>query len=349
MKRFLGTYVAGLLLLGALAAAPPVLASSESLHLLGRSTVEDYSVSLDEPDWNWLRHKRTLVLGASAPDYSPFGMTGNGDDYQGITADYAQLIAQLLHMQVDVRRYSSRAEVIAALKSGEIDMLGTANGFEAADPGLALSQEYANDQPVLVTRIGDSQNLPPDLAGKHVAMLYHYLPPDAVKAFYPEATVQLFPSTLSAIGAVAFGQADVYLGDSISSNYLINKNYLNNVQLSDFSQMEVQPFAFAVSRSNERLLRILNTALTTIPAAERMTILRRWSAGGASMPGRQTLHFSNSEQRWMEQHPRVTVAINENFLPLTFVDEDGNFRGISADVLAKVSLRTGLQFDLQRA
>ena len=349
MKRLLGTCLASLLLLATLTAAPVAMAAAESLHLLGRSTVEDYSVGLDEPDWNWLRHKRTLVLGASAPDYSPFGMTGNGDDYQGITADYAQLIAQLLHMQVDVRRYNSRAEVIAALKSGEIDMLGTANGFEAADPELALSQEYANDQPVLVTRIGDSQNLPPDLAGKHVAMLYHYLPPDTVKAFYPEATVQLFPSTLSAIGAVAFGQADVYLGDSISSNYLINKNYLNNVQLSDFSQMEVQPFAFAVSRSNERLLRILNTALTTIPAAERMTILRRWSAGGASMPGRQTLHFSNSEQRWMEQHPRVTVAINENFLPLTFVDEDGNFRGISADVLAKVSLRTGLQFDLQRA
>lgn len=340
---------AAVLLLGALVAAPVAAAGPESLTLLGRSTVEDYSVSLSEPDWNWLRHKRTLVLGASAPDYSPFGITGNGDEYEGMTADYAHLLEQLLHVRVDVRRYESRAEVIAALKRGEVDLLGTANGFEAGDPELALSEDYANDQPVLVTRIDDSQNLPADLAGKRVAMLYHYLPPDTVKAFYPQAKVQLFPSTLSAIGAVAFGQADVYLGDSISSNYLISKNYLNNVQLSDFSRMEVQPFAFAVNRSNERLLHILDTALNAIPAAERMTILRRWSAGGASMPGRQLLHFSNSEQRWMEQHPRIKVAINENFLPLTFLDDDGRFRGISADVLAKISLRTGLQFDLQRA
>ncbi|EJM27395.1 transporter substrate-binding domain-containing protein [Pseudomonas sp. GM25] len=344
-----GKCLAGLSLLCVLGFTFPAVAEPESLHLLGRSSVDDYSVSLDEQDWTWLRHKRTLLLGASAPDYSPFGITANGDDYEGLTADYAQLIAQLLHIKVEVRRYPSRAEVIAALRSGEIDLLGTANGFEAADPALALSVEYANDQPTLVTRIGDSQSLSVDLAGKRVAMLYHYLPVDAVKAFYPDAQVQLYPSTLSAIGAVAFGQADVYLGDSITSNYLISKNYLNNVQLSDFSTMEVQPFAFAVDRSNARLLHILNTAMEAIPASERMTILRRWSAGGSSMPGRQTLHFSATEQRWIDQHPRVKVAINENFLPLTFLDDDGNFRGISADVLTKVSQRTGLKFDLQRA
>ena len=68
MKRLLGTCLASLLLLAMLTAAPVAMAAAEPLHLLGRSTVEDYSVGLDEPDWNWLRHKRTLVLGASAPD-----------------------------------------------------------------------------------------------------------------------------------------------------------------------------------------------------------------------------------------------------------------------------------------
>ncbi|WVV47328.1 transporter substrate-binding domain-containing protein [Pseudomonas sp. NA13] len=153
---------------------------------------------------------------------------------------------------------------------------------------------------------------------------------------------------MSAIGAVAFGQADVYLGDSISSNYLISKNYLNNIQLADFSRMEVQPFAFAVSRDNTRLLRIINAALQAIPASEHMSILRRWSAGGASMPGQQVLHFSVKEQRWLDAHPRIKVAVNENFLPLTFFDAQGHLRGIGADVLARVSLRTGLKFDVQR-
>lgn len=336
------------LLLGSLSVAPPVGAAPESLQVLGRSHVDDYSVSLDAADWAWLRQKGTLLLGASAPDYAPFSITGNGRDYEGLTADYAQLLGQLLHVQVQVQRYPSHAESLQALRGGEIDLLGTANGFEAADPDLAMSQPYADDLPTLVARIDDSQDLPTDLAGKRVAMLYHYLPPETVEAFYPDASFQLFPSTLSAIGAVAFGQADVYLGDSISSNYLIGKNYLNNVQLADFSRMEVQPFAFAVSRDNARVLRIVNAALHAIPASERMIILRRWSAGGASMPGQQALHFSVNEQRWLDAHPRIKVAANENFLPLTFFDEQGHLRGIGADVLARISLRTGLKFDVQR-
>jgi two-component system sensor histidine kinase EvgS len=33
-----------------------------------------------------------------------------------------------------------------------VDFLGSANGYEAADPQLVLSRSYANDQPTLVAR-----------------------------------------------------------------------------------------------------------------------------------------------------------------------------------------------------
>ncbi|NMZ32844.1 transporter substrate-binding domain-containing protein [Pseudomonas proteolytica] len=319
----------------------------ETLQVLGRSDVSEYAAVLSEADWQWLRGKGKLLLGDNSPDYPPFAITGNGNDYEGVTADYAQLIGQLLHIDVEVRRYASRTDVVAALRRGEIDIIGTANGFEAADRELAISLPYANDNPSLVTRIDELPSFPEDLAGKRVAMLYHYLPPNTVKSFYPKANLQLYPSTLTAIGAVAFGQADVYLGDLLSSNYLIKKNYLNNVRLSDFSRMETQPFSFAVDHRNAQLLRIVNAALKVIPTEERMNVQRRWSAGGVAIPGLKTLHFSVKEQLWLDKHPRIKVAINESFLPLTFIDETGKFRGISADVLAKISLHTGLQFDIQ--
>lgn len=328
-----------------------VLADSQvgTFEVLGRSHIEDYNAALAEADWSWLRTKGVLVLGDSAPDYAPLGMISNGRDYEGLTADYVQLLSELLRTRVEVRRYASRTEVIDALKRGEVDFLGVANGYEALDTGLLLSDSYAQDQPTLVTRLEDSKALSPDLAGKKIAMLYHYLSPEAVQAFYPKATLQLFPSTLSAIGAVAFGNADVYLGDALSANFLINKNYLNNVQLADFSQMESSSFAFAVVHDNAQMLRILNSALAAIPVSEQMNILRRWSAGGSSMPGRTALHFSAREQNWMNAHPKLRVAIDESYLPLSFVNEEGEFRGISADVLAKVALRTGLTFEVQRA
>lgn len=85
---------------------------------------------------------------------------------------------------------------------------------------------------------------------------------------------------ISAIAAFAFGQADVYLGDAVSANYVIDKNYLNNVQLADFSRLVVSDFGFVVNHDSQRLLRIINKVLDAIPVSERMLIMRRWSAGG---------------------------------------------------------------------
>lgn len=336
------------LLMGLLPLATMALDEPQTLRLLGHSSLENVDVRLDEGDWRWLREQRTLAMGVSAPDYAPFDLSNNQEEFEGITADYAALIAQVLNITIEVRRYDTRDEVIEALKTGAVDFVGSANGYEAADPKLLLSRAYANDQPTLVTRVGDTQALSVDLAGRRVAMLYHYMQPDAVQAFYPKAQLLLFGSTFEAIGAVSFGQADVYLGDAISTRYLINKNHLNNVRMADFSAMEANPFGFAVPRANRRLLHILNSALAVVSANKQMEILRRWSAGGIGFLGAERLRLSDSEQRWLDKHPRVKVAAFDKFVPLSFFNEQGQFEGLSAEVLSRISLRTGLKFDVQQ-
>src|SRR5690349_21967391 len=111
--------------------------------------------------------------------------------------------------------------------------------------------------------------------------------------------------------------------------------------------MESGRFAFAMARDNDSLLHIVNKALAAITTNKQMNILRRWGANGVSIPGTQSLQLSVAEQHWLDRHPRVRVAINENIPPISFVDSEGQFRGIGVDVLAKITLRTGLQFDIQ--
>jgi two-component system sensor histidine kinase EvgS len=339
--------LSGLLLCAVLLCSSMAWAQPQALTLLGRSDVEGVGIRLSEAQSRWLQQKKRLVLAVSAPDYPPFEFNSAGKVFEGVTGDYAGILQQLLNVEIDVQRYPSRAEAVQAIKDGQADLLGTANRYEAEDPQLQLSRAYAVDQPVLVIR-SDSHEVPePTLAGKRLATLYHYLPEHSVQQFYPDAQVQLFPSTLGAMGAVAFGQADVYLGDAISAHYLVSKNYLNNVQFADFSPMESGRFAFALARGNVQLLNVVNTALAAVTANEQMNILLRWGANGASIPGIHSLQLSAAEQQWLERHPRVRVAINENIPPISFIDSQGRFRGISVDVLAKISLLTGLQFDIQ--
>ena len=194
---------------------PAIPVQAETYSLLGRARAGHMELSLDKAQWEWVRNKGELVLGTSAPDYPPFDLTLTGRDYEGFTADYAGIISKALDLPIKVQRFKSRDAAISALVTGEIDLLGSANGFEAIDGKIRLSTPYAVDQPVLVTRIGETRSLTNGLADMRLSMVYHYLPPDEVQAIYPKASLKTYPSFQSAINAVAFNQADVFLGDTI--------------------------------------------------------------------------------------------------------------------------------------
>ncbi len=326
------------------AAAP--LADDDSPTLFGRSTLDSPELALSDDDRRWLWARRSVRLGVSQPDYPPFDITGTGREYEGISADYGGLLAQQLNLEINVQRFTSRAHALEALKAGQIDMLATVTALEAASHGLALSAPYAEDRPLLATRSDDTAALDPALAGKRLAMLDTYLSPVTVRQLYPNARLLTYSSTLDALGAVAFGQADLYLGNSLGAHYLASKSQFDNVQLAQYASLETGYFAFAVMPHNQRLLALINVALQAIPEHERKTILRRWNVGGVSIPIRQRLQLSAAEQRWLERNRRVRVLIDDQFLPVSYRDAQGRFRGISADVLAKIALRTGLDFEV---
>ena len=117
--------------------------------LLSRSASENIAVTLQPSQRQWLQDRSELVLGTSAPDYPPFDMTASGKEYEGLTADYAGIIGKVSGLPIRVQRFPSREAAIRALVDGQIDLLGTANGYEAGNANLALSSPYAVDQPVL--------------------------------------------------------------------------------------------------------------------------------------------------------------------------------------------------------
>jgi two-component system sensor histidine kinase EvgS len=322
---------------------------SENYDLLSRSATGPLDIQLDAAQKRWLKNRHELILGTSAPDYPPFDLTLSGSDYEGFTADYAGILGQVTDLPIRVQRFASRGAAIEALENGEVDLLGTANGFEARNSEIVLSRPYAVDQPVLVTREGETRSLTDGLAGMRLSMVYHYLPLDEVKALYPKALITSYPSYQNAINAVAFDQADVFLGDTISTHYMINKGYLNNIRMANFGKHEAHGFSFAVHQNNPQLLGIVNAVLAAIPTSVRENIAKRWSAGSDILLTDHKLELSYSEERWLAQHPVVRVVVNEAFAPLTFFDSAGNFRGVAADLLELIRLRTGLRFDIQRS
>ncbi len=346
LKNFFLSLGSGLFMSASVAIADPGVGSYT---LLSRSATHHMDVRLDDSQRQWLENRRELILGTSSPDYPPFDLTTSGRDYEGFTADYAGILGATLGLPITIRRYPDRETAILALERGEVDLLGTANGFEAQRSNIALSIPYAIDQPVLVTREAETRSLTEGLAGMRLSMVYHYLPLEEVRALYPKAIITPYPSFQNAINAVAFDEADVFLGDTVSTHFMINKGYLTNVRMANFGKHEAFGFSFAVSNHNQVLLPLINAVLEAIPARERESIAKRWSVGSDMLLTDRKLQLTSREEQWLMQHPVVRVAVSDTFAPLTFFDSQQNLRGIAADLLELIRLRTGLRFETHRS
>lgn len=345
MGRYLAIYLALLMMCGAAVAEP---APPKMLNLLTRSNLKPIPPALNDAQRQWLEKKRVLVVGTSFPDYPPFDITTGGRDYQGLTAEYAGLIGSALGLPVQVLGFDSRQAAIDALTQGQIDLLGSANGYEAS-AGLALSRPYAVDQPVLVTREQEGRELDDQLEGLRLSMLYHYLSPKNVLRTYPKAELLAFQSSTLALNAVAFGQADVFIGDTISTHYQLNRGHMPPLRMASFGKHEAIGFSFALRRQDTQLKALVDATLDNQPNAMKASIFKRWGAGSDLLLSDRKLQLSPNEEQWLREHPVMRVAINETAAPISYFDGNGHFRGIAADLLELVRLRTGLRFEIERA
>ncbi|HGM5582018.1 TPA: transporter substrate-binding domain-containing protein [Pseudomonas putida] len=347
MPRYIVCVLLALLSLGC-HAQPKQKPAPKNLELLVRSSTEATVPAFSAPQRRWLQGRTSLTLGTSEPDNPPFDVSG-GNEYQGLTAEYAGLIGSALGLKIKVLRFTRRQDAVEALKAGRIDLLGSANSYEAAVEGLVLSKPYAVDRPVLVTREDETRPLDLGLAGLRLSTLYHYLPLEDVHTLYPRAQLKTFSSTSAALNAVAFGQADVFLGDTISTHFQLTRSHLPRLRMANFGKHEAVGFSFAVRAQDHMLMSLINTILESQPANVPNAIFKRWSAGSDLLLTDRRLQLTPREQQWLREHPSMRVVVSDTSAPLSFFDGNGHFRGITADLLELIRLRTGLHFEVQRA
>ncbi|SFB39550.1 two-component system, NarL family, sensor histidine kinase EvgS [Pseudomonas simiae] len=319
----------------------------EPLTLRAREPAADFDVELPTKDWRWLRNKKVLVIGVALSDPAPVVVSSDSNDFEGVTADYVGLLTESLGIDVQIRRYDSRDQALQALRLGELDLLCAARSVESAQPGLIMSRPYMFDQMVVATSHGSTSDSRQEFAGQRLAMSKLYAEPSTIQALYPKAKIVVYPSALEGISAVAFGQADAFVGSEITSSYLVRRNFYTDLHLGPSVDKKVSGVGFVLNADNKQLLEVIDQALNAIPAAEKQSIARRWRLR-ASTGQSLDLGLSLREQHWLAEHPWLRVAVIDGNPPFTFFDQHDLFRGLNADLLEKISQRTNLKFEVVR-
>lgn len=324
-------------------------AAGERLEIADRMPVEqNLNFNLSGDDWRWLGKKRVLVLGTVGPDHPPFDFSNNGQDFDGLTADYAVLLAKYMGLSMEVRRFPTRSLANLALANGDVDILSFTTRNQIAGLDFALSRPYASNRAAIVVPIGKHDLMRKTKGAVRIAMVPGYLSDKELRNLYPQASFKPVANVQDGLSAVTYGQADVFIGDGISASYLINRGYFNDVQLDGFAALGDQGIGFAVQKRNTVLLRVLDIVLQAVPQQTYRELLNYWGVGLDYRLATGPIRFTEDERRWMAQHPKVRVLVNGVFAPLTFFDEQGDFSGLVADYLRLVELQTGLAFEVAR-
>ncbi|PKH22417.1 histidine kinase [Enterobacterales bacterium CwR94] len=321
--------------------AHSLAAAPEPLTLLARTSVQIADPGLTPEEWRWVRERQTLRVGVWSPDNPPYGMREGLHDYGGINADFIGLITQNLNLRVQLTHYTSLLEAVLALQRNEIDVIpGPSEGLSPEMiQGLSWSES-------LIGEVRRSLEAPGD-APLRIAFSSPWQAKN-LSSRYPDAEIKTFSSPRLALEALAFGQLDRYIVDIITARYVINQSNLNTLDIHPLTDFPSLGMSLATLPRNEKWLTIINRVIYALPPASRTEIVRRWNGGIPISVSEEALVMTSLEQRWITEHPQIRVAIVGDSAPLAYYDVNNQLRGINADILTALALRTGLHFTVQR-
>ena len=288
-----------------------------------------------------------LRLGVAQSGYPPLEIMTTGGQVAGITMDYAALIGKYLNKRVEVVTAANFAEVLELLKAGEIDMVGSVARTASRESYAAFSTPFMSSTPVVIQR-REAEKRDAAQLGTVIAVEKGSAVIEFIKRDFPSAKMVELASPLAALQLVARGQADSYVGDLITTAYLIETRYLSSLRVTSAAGFSTGELRFAVSNTRLALARSIDSALAGISQAEHDNIRQRWLPF-ATLASVQSAHIdlSPQEQAWLKAHPEIRLGAEPSYIPFSTVGEDGKFEGLAADYLKLIAERTGLNVKLQ--
>lgn len=315
----------------------------ESVRLEGSSGLPLVDIIINPYERQWLDARRVVRLGTTAGGYQPLELV-RGKAIKGITADYLSVVTNSLGLTVEVRVYPDWVTALAALSAGEVDVLGRGSSYEAHLPGLQLSRPYAENQPVLVGRTGDMDEND-FLPGARLAVVDGYASFDELKARFPALQMDIYSTVREALHAVEYENDRWLVCDAVTVAYHFSLGELPSLRMRPLSGQKADGYSF-VFRANDSLLRgMFDRVIDAIPRLAQSEILGHWGVD-ARFDSAQESFYSVEQLEWLASRPEIKMVVSGGAPPYSFYDDEGELRGLLADLLNEVSQRTGLRFKI---
>lgn len=289
---------------------------------------------------------RIIKVGLVPNAQAPLDIQDSRGGYHGISIDFLNAIVTVTgaRSQFSYLAYPDTNALEDALRRGEID-IATSIVRTGTHAGLAFGVSYRTGRLVIVQRRDEPVRTSAQ-GGAGTRLVYVPTDMSSVELKQRVAAGSYIPlkTDLEAVQAVAFGQADLYVGNYTVASWLIGQLQLRNLAISNFAGFEQDGYYLA-TRSGDSLLRQwLDEGIRAIPLATRQDIQSRWDLLDLPVLSINKINLTPAETAWIKANPVVQYVTLDDLAPFFFLGQNQKPAGLITDLLARVQQLTGLRF-----
>ncbi|MEW8492501.1 MAG: transporter substrate-binding domain-containing protein [Candidatus Thiodiazotropha taylori] len=297
--------------------------------------VPETQLVLTEKERNWIREHPEIHVGGEA-NWPPFDKAEASGLWQGITPDVLHLILKRLGLRAKFTTEPTWSEKLDMLRERKLDVMGSMAYSEQRAEYLNFAGPYFTSPYVVVTRRSETAiNSLQALEGRRVALESGYFLTDKLKKDYPQISLHLVDNTIEALLAVSDETADAYIGNRAVVSYLMDKELLTNLKVALSTPFPTSRLHFGVRKDQPMLRDLFQKALDTISDAELKEIRRKWLPAIEAYPQQEiaSVQLTDDEKAWLAAHKTIRLGVHNSWAPLEFIDEAGQYKGLSTDYM----------------
>ncbi len=303
------------------------------------------SESLEKLQRRWLSgvsDDNTLLLGLSVGNQPFMGVSPTGQP-QGLLVDLWQLWSEQTGVAISFVPDSTPAG-LKALQQGRIDIhMGYPVSQDAPEGTRTASRVYQITSSFYYPKSRNYSVLSDVRLPVGVFMSAAYL--EKIRKDYPSVPLKLFDKLDEMIAAVERQQISGFFISDIVMQQRVLQQQRNAYQRMDIPRFQSELFAL-VPQTRSNLAKQVDAGFAAISQDQLEQIEDRWLDNddlGFYKSFRHSIPLTDALRQFLQSRDPIRVGVMDNWAPMEFVDEFGQVKGLTRDIIDRISQRLGMQ------
>ena len=298
-------------------------------------------ILLNLEEKKWVENNPVVYFGADL-QWPPFEFEDENGNHRGMAADYIKLIEEQTGLTIKIES-GIWNDILNKVRSHKLDGLSSVVQNTSRDKYLSFTQPYVTVPLAVIIRRNDGEiHSIKQLSNKTIAINKNSYLHNWLSNQHPQFKLYLTNSNEESIKAVAYGSADVYIGNIAVFDFIIKKNFVSNLKIAMKLPELSTSVSLAVSKDSPILFSIINKAFTSISDAEKTKIRNYWYDSDI-----KNINLNQQEIVFIAQNNVINYQSKINWMPFEKLTQGENYTGINADYLNLIKNMLNIKLNIQ--